>query len=126
MDAEQRCRALPDGPLVVGGACAVRRPDLDERRAGAREDVRDAEAVADLDQLAARDNHLAVLAEGGEREQDGGRVVVDDERRFCARQLTEHRRDVILPRPACPRPDVVLEVGVAGAHLVDAGERGLR
>ena len=43
------------------------------------------------------------LAEGGEREQDGGRVV-DDESRFRARQLTEHRRDVILPRPACPRP----------------------
>ena len=47
--------------VVVGGARAVRRPDLDQPRAGAREHVGDAEAVADLDQLAARDEHLAAL-----------------------------------------------------------------
>ena len=51
-----------DRALVVGGARAVRRADLDEPRAGAREHVGDAEAVADLDQLAARDEHLAALA----------------------------------------------------------------
>ena len=45
-----------DRALVVGGARAVRRPDLDEPRARAREHVGDAEAVADLDQLAARDD----------------------------------------------------------------------
>ena len=49
----------PDRRLVVGGPGAVRRADLDEARAGAREHVGDAEAAADLDQLAARDDHLA-------------------------------------------------------------------
>ena len=68
-------------PLVVGRARAIRRPDLDEPRAGARENVRDAEAVADLDQLAARHDDLAVLGERREREEHRGGVVVDDERR---------------------------------------------
>ena len=86
--------------LVVGGARAVRRPDLDEPRAGAREHVGNPEAVADLDQLAARDEHLAALGERGEREQHGGRVVVHDERRLGARQPAEERRHVILARAA--------------------------
>ena len=122
VDAQQRSRALADRPLVVGKARSVRRPDLHERRAGACEDVRDAEPVADLDQLAAGDDHLAPLAESCEREQDCGRVVVDDERSFGARQLAEQRGDVVLPRPACSRPDVVFEVGVACADLLDPGE----
>ena len=65
---EQRGLAR-DRALVVGGARAVRRADLDQARARAREHVRDAEAVADLDQLAARDEHLAALGERREREQ---------------------------------------------------------
>ena len=80
-----------DRALVVGGARAVRRPDLDEPRAGAREHVGDAEAVADLDQLAARDEHLAPLGERGEREQHRGGVVVDDERRLGAGQAAQDR-----------------------------------
>ncbi len=59
--AEQERGVGADRPLVVGGARAVRRPDLDEPRTGPREDVGDAEAVADLEQLAARDDDLASL-----------------------------------------------------------------
>ncbi len=54
-------RALPDRGLVVGGARAVRRADLDEPGPGAREHVRDPEPVADLDQLAAGDDHLPAV-----------------------------------------------------------------
>ena len=101
-----RSRTAVSGPiaaLVVGGARAVRRPDLDEPRARAREHVRDAEAVADLDQLAARDEHLAALRERGEREQDRGGVVVDDERRLGAGQPPQDRGDVVLARAARAR-----------------------
>ena len=56
VDAQQQRRLGADRPLVVGGARAVRRPDLDEPRARAGEDVGDPEPVADLDQLAARDD----------------------------------------------------------------------
>ena len=81
-----------DRALVVGSARAVRRPDLDEAGAGAREHVGDAEAVADLDELAARDDDLASLGERGEGEQHGGRVVVHDERRLGAGQLAQMQR----------------------------------
>ena len=89
--AQQQRRLRADRALVVGGARAVRRPDLDEPRAGAREHVGDAEAVADLDQLAARDDHLAALGERGEREQHRGGVVVDDERGLGAGQPAQDR-----------------------------------
>ena len=53
VDAEDDGRLRPDRALVVGGARPVRRPDLDEPGARPCEDIRDAEAVADLDQLPA-------------------------------------------------------------------------
>ena len=114
VDAQQQRRLGPDRPLVVGGAGAVRRPDLDEPRARAGEHVRDPEAVADLDQLAARDEHLAPLGQRGEREQHRGGVVVDDERRLGAGQPAKQRREVVLARAARAGREVVLEVRVAG------------
>ena len=126
MHAEQQGRLRPDRALVVGRARAVRRPDLDEPRARAGEDVGDAEAVADLDQLAARDDDLAALRERGEREQHGGGVVVDDERGLGAGQPPEELREVILARAALAALEVVLEVRVARADLDDARERGVR
>src|SRR5581483_11455675 len=59
--AQEERSLRADRALVVGGPRPVGRPDLDQPRARAGEDVRDAEAVADLDQLAARDDHLALL-----------------------------------------------------------------
>ena len=118
-----------DRLLVVGGSRAVRRPDLDEPRARARQDVRDPEAVADLDQLAARDEHVAALRERGQGQEHRSRVVVHDERRLGPGQPAQDARDVILPRAACPGAQVVLEVRVAAADLADAlesrlGQRG--
>jgi len=65
--AQQERGAGPDGGLVVGGARAVRRPDLDETGTGSREHVGYAEAVADLDQLAAvaRRHELPLLDDLG-------------------------------------------------------------
>ena len=103
--------------VVVGRSCAVRRADLDEPRAGARQYVGDAEAVADLDQLAARDEHLALFGERREREQHRGGVVVDDDRGLCTREAAQDRRDVILARPARPFGEVVLEIRVAATDL---------
>ena len=121
--AQQHGRLGPGGSLVVGGARPVRRSHLDEAGARAREHVGDAEAVADLDQLAARDEHLAALREGGQGQQHGGCVVVDDERRFGARQPAEDGRHVILARAARPCPEVVLEVRIAASDVGDALER---
>ena len=125
VDAEEQRRLGPDRPVVVGRARSVRRPDLDEPRARAGEHVRDPEAVADLDQLPARDDDLAALGQRGEGEQDRGGVVVDDDRRLGARQPPQQRREVVLARAARTARQVVLEVGVA-ADLGDPVEGGLR
>ena len=90
--AQEQRRVGADRLLVVLGARAVRRADLDEPCARAREHVGDAEAVADLDQLAARDDDLAAFAERREREQHRRGVVVDDERGFGAGQPPQQRR----------------------------------
>ena len=107
-------------------ARAVRRADLAQPRAGSLEHVGDAEAVADLDQLAARDEHVASFGERGEREQHRGRVVVDDERR--PRRRSAGRR--MSATWSCREPrvaggQVVLEVRVAARDLTDPLERRL-
>ncbi len=94
--AQQDGRLGADRALVVGGARPVRRPDLDEPRAGPREHVRDAEAVADLDQLATGDDDLAALRQRCEREQHRRGVVVDDECGLGSGQPAQDRRDVVL------------------------------
>jgi hypothetical protein len=126
VDAQEEGGLGPDRVLVVVHAGAVRRPDLDQPGAGPGEDVRDPEAVADLDQLATRDQHLASVRECGEREQDGGRVVVDHERRLGAGQPAQDRGDVVLPRAPCALGEVVLEVRVAAGDLAQPVERLLR
>ena len=55
----RRSSASRARPRVVGQARAVGRPDLDEARAGLGDDLGDAEAAADLDELAARDDQVA-------------------------------------------------------------------
>ncbi len=124
MHAEEQGGLGADRPLVVGRARPVRRSDLDEAGAGAEEHVRDAEAVADLDQLPARDEHLAALGERGEGEQHGRGVVVHDERSLGAREPAQQRGEVVLARAADALGEVVLEVGVAGSDRRDALERG--
>ncbi len=122
---QQDRRLRPDRALVVGRARAVRRPDLAQPRARAREHVGDPEAVADLDQLAARDEHLAPLGQRGQGEQHRRSVVVHDERGLGAGQPAQDRRHVVLTRAAPALGQVVLQVRVAAPDLERAGERSL-
>ncbi len=85
MHPQDHRRLGAERTLVVRHPRAVRRPDLDEPGTRAGEHIGDPEAVADLDQLAARDEHLAALGERGQSEHHGGSVVVHDERSLGAR-----------------------------------------
>ena len=123
---QEQSRVGADRAFIVRGAGAVRRPHLDQARAGPCEHVGDPEAVADLDQLATRDDHFAPLGERGEREQHRGRVVVDDESRLRSGQPAQHACDVVLARAARAGLRVVLEVRVTAPHLANALERRLR
>ena len=103
-----------DRALVVGEPRAVRRADLDQPRARLRDHVRHAEPAADLDQLPARDDHLAARpGERRRREQRRARAVVDREPGLGAGQLAQQRLDVRVPRPARAGLQVELEVRVA-------------
>ena len=75
--------------LEVRGARPVRRPDLDEPRAGAADDLGDAHAAADLDELAARHDDAATAPGEPDRQRHGRRVVVGDERVLGAGQGDE-------------------------------------
>ena len=126
VDAEQQRGLGADRRLEVGRARPVRRADLAQARARAGEHVGDAKAVADLDQLAARHEHLASLGQRGQREQHRRGVVVDDERALGAGQPAQQRRHVRLPRPARAVDEVVLEIGVAPCDVDHPVDRGLR
>ncbi len=95
---EHRAGVRAEGAAVVGEGDAVRRPDLAEPGAGGGEEIGDAEAVADLDQLAAGQDQLAALPERGGDEGEGGRAVVDHDRRLGGRHGGEQRRDRRRPR----------------------------
>ncbi len=116
--AEDRAGVLGQRVGVVRPAGAIGGPDLDEPRAGLADDVRDAEAATDLDELAARDHDL--LAGAGQRgggEQHRGGAVVDGERGLGAGQLGEEVLDVGVARAAGAGLGVPLEVGVALRRL---------
>ena len=114
-----------DRRFVVGGARAVRRPDLAQSRARSLEHVRNPETVADLDQLATRHQDFAAFGERGKREHHRGCVVVDDERGFRAGQAAQDAGDVVLPGAAAAGGNVVLEVRVAAPDLAYPVERSL-
>ena len=93
------------------------------------EQLGDAEAVADLDQLAAGQHELAALPEGGRDQQQGGGAVVDDERGLGGRDGGQQRGDRGLPaRAAPPGGEVQLDVGGAAGRddRLDGGRRQRR
>ena len=101
-------------------------PTSTRRAPGAGEHVGNPEAVADLDQLPARDDDLAPFGKSGQSEHHGRGVVVDDERRLGARDPLQQPDEMILSRAARPCVEVVLQIRIAAANLDDAIERGLR
>ena len=100
VDAQHRLGLLAPGALEVAQVGPVGGADLDEAGAALAQDVGDAEAVADLDELAAGDEHVAAARQRGEGEQHRGGVVVDDQRVLGAGQRAEDVVDVVLPRGA--------------------------
>jgi hypothetical protein len=123
VDSQDERGPVAESALVVLNPRAVGRSDFHEARARAGEHVGDPEPVADLDELAARDEHIPALGQSGDCQEDRRGVVVDDERGLRTGQLAEQRSDVVLARPARAFVQVVFEVGVAGRRLAHALER---
>ncbi len=101
MDAEDQadsCLRIVEGNREVGDARPIRRPNLDEPDAGAAKDLRDPDAAADLDELAARHDHTPASAREPDRQGDRGGIVRDDERVLG----TGQRDEVLLAEPEAP------------------------
>jgi hypothetical protein len=88
--------------------------DLAQPGAGGCEQLRDAEAVADLDQFSAGQHQLPPLAERGRHQREGRRTVVDDEGGLGGRDGGEQRRNrALTARTAASGGEVELDVGGA-------------
>ena len=96
---------------IILDAGAVGGADLAQNGARAGHDVGDAEAVADLDQLAARDHHLRARRQFVQRQEDRGGVVVDGDG-GGAQQPFEQGGGVHVALAAAPRGQVVFQVGI--------------
>ncbi len=73
---------VSDGSGVVGETGAVGGADLAEDGSGLAQNVRDAEAAANLDQFAAGDEDFAAFGQSVEGQEVGGRAVVHHDCRF--------------------------------------------
>ena len=121
--AQQRGRPRRDRLLVVGRTRAVGGADLDHARTRQSHDVRHPERAADLDQLAARYDHLAPLAKGGQREQDRGCVVVHDQRRLADEEPRQEPDKKVRALSPLPRHEVELDIAVTSGDRERLGRR---
>src|SRR5437588_433368 len=110
MDA-QDCRALLRHRVcVVASARAICGADLAKLRAALLDDVGDAERAADLDQLAARDDHFLLRGNRGEKEQRAGGVVVRQDRGLTSEERRAERRQVLVSRAALTMLEIEFEI----------------
>ncbi len=121
MNLQQKRGRRPHRALVVGEPRAIRRPHLDDPGTRSREDLRDAKRAADLHQLTARDDDLAVLRQDGQGEQQGRRAVVRDAGALGAGERDEQSLEAAgAISPAAGR-EIELEVAGGGRELSQPG-----
>ncbi len=114
--------------LEVGDARAVRRPDLDQLRPRASDDLGDPDAAPDLDELAAA-HRDAALARQPHGERDGRGVVDQDQRVLGARERDQVLLGLAVAAPPAPRLAVELEEDRSlgrGTGRLDGGSRPRR
>jgi hypothetical protein len=116
VDLQQERGLGPDRLRVVVQVRPVRGPHFTEDGSASEHDVGDPELAADLDQLTAGDQDFLAMSERLQGEEDGGGVVVDDQRVLGAGEAPEEALHVAVARAAFLGGDVDLEIGVAGGH----------
>src|SRR4029077_11235140 len=79
--------------------------------------IRDAERAANLDELAARDEHLATIGQSVERQENSSGTVVDDRGRFAAKQLDEHRLESGTALATYAAFKVIFEVAITSSGI---------
>ena len=94
----------------------IGRSHFPQLAAGAAHDVGHAERTADLDQFAARHDHLASCRQGGQRQQHRGGVVVDQGRGLRAGDPAQQLFDVAVAFATAAGRQVELQAGWLAHH----------
>ena len=115
MHAQQQSRVRPHGLAIVIKVGAIGRADFHQACAALAQHVGDAEATADLDELAARDDDLAALGQRRQRQEHGSGIVIHDQGGFGSRQAAEQVLGMQITRPPLPGLQVIFEVAIAGS-----------
>jgi hypothetical protein len=123
MDAHEGAGVFADGRRVVVEAGAVGGADLAQAGAGGGHDLGQSKAAADLDELSAGHDDLAIAREGVEREHGGGGVVVDDKGGFASGEGTQEGFDAGGAGATPSRFAADGDIAVAAGDGVDGGER---
>src|SRR5207244_3992349 len=109
----------------VGDARDVGGPDLTQHGAADGHDFGDAEAAADLDELAARQDDLFAGGQCPQHDDGGGGAVVDRRRRLGAGGAADPLTDGDLAGGAFAGGEVEFEVEVAAGGVVGGAGGGL-
>src|ERR1700686_2753366 len=112
MHAEQRASVFVDGVFVVAQAGAVGSANFAKNGAALRHDFGDAEAIADFNQLAARNNDFAGSGESGENQENGCGAVVNDDGVFPAGETREQLTRVVVAPAASAGCQAIFEIAV--------------
>ena len=123
---EQQFTVRRQRPVVIVGMGSVGGADFDDAGSGARHDVGDPERPADLDQLAAGDDRLAVARQRAEREQHRAGGIIHDQRIGRTRQLDEQITTVRVTGSTRPAAEVVFERRITARHAGERRDRGAR
>ena len=115
VNAQQRGGCRADGIDVVGQMSAVGRAHLHQAGAAGLQHVGDAKAAADLHQLSARNDHLAIARQRHQAKQHGRCVVVDHQRILRPGEAAQQVNCMDIARAALPSLQLIFEVAVSGA-----------
>ncbi len=121
VDLQDQGRAGGEGAAVVREVGPVGRADLEELDTGPLHHCRDAKGPADLDQLAPGHDDGPAHREGVQRQQQGGRIVVDDMGRLGPGEQRELGGEPAQARAATTGLEVELEARVALCGPGDSG-----
>ena len=117
MHAQKQTGLLIDCIFVIGDARAVGGAHLAKYRAALLHDFRDAKAVANFNQFAARHDHFAATSQGRKGDKNSGSAVVDHNGGFRAGQSLDESREVNVALTACSGGEVVFQVGIMRGGL---------
>ena len=124
MHAQQQPRAFADGAFVIRYGSAVRRAHFAQESAALGHDVRDTKRLSDLNQFAARDDHFPASRQGGQREEDSGRIVVHHAGCLRSGEAGKQRARVNVAPSSRAGGDVVFEICILTGGLTDVFDGG--